>query len=219
MKKIVNKLLVHLLKPQGKLSVLYSMADDVKILDVGCGNEQVQKVKRIVPDCYYVGIDVADYYNTNSDLSDEYHLVAANEFSDFIYSMNDKYDLILSSHNLEHCNDRYGTLAAMCSRLSVGGTIFISTPAEITTNFPSRPGTLNYYDDETHVDLPVRHNKIIEILEKNNIEITFSSKSYKPKLGAFLGMILEPFSIALKSVFGFTWMYWGFEQIIIGKKH
>ena len=151
-------------------------------------------------------------------MADEFHIVDPSDFTDFISKMSDDYDLIISSHNLEHCNDRYGTVSAMCKCIRQNGMIFISTPSEYTVNFPTRVGTLNYFDDDTHVDKPLDHSKVLKLFGKNDVEVIFSTKSYKPILGYMIGFLFEPFSRISKKVKFATWMYWGFEQIFIGRK-
>ena len=53
------------LRPQGKFSFLNKIPKNSKILDLGCGNNSAFKIKRFLPDSYYVGIDVFDYNNKN----------------------------------------------------------------------------------------------------------------------------------------------------------
>lgn len=191
-----------------------------KILDVGCGNGSPRRVKMVVPDCYYVGIDVADYNNTNATLAyaDEYLLFEPERFAEGIAGLNLKFDAVLSKHNIEHCNHPKETLAAMCGRLKKGGRLYLAFPSEASADFPSRKGTLNFYDDPTHRWLP-KYDDVIQQLKANSMEIVFASKQYKPPVFHILGGAMEPISRwKKKALIGITWAYWGFETVIWAEK-
>ena len=64
-------------------------------------------------------------------------------------------------------------LLAMLQSLKDGGQIFISFPSERSITFPSRAGTLNYYDDLTHKEFPPDFDGIIDLLRENYFEIIF----------------------------------------------
>ena len=204
----------------GKLSFLRKIPKNSRILDLGCGNNSSVIVKTICPNSYYVGIDVVDL-NNNCDvnqIADKYILTDPDSFVKSIKSLNLKFDSIISSHNLEHCNDRYGTLNAMIDKLNYKGKIYISFPSRETIKFPSRQGTLNYYDDPTHKDLPPDFNLIKETFHEKGLKIIFSSKNYKPLLLKLLGYLTEPLSNHYKKVYPGVWERWGFESIIIAEK-
>ena len=88
----IKKNIARFIKPRGKISILSELKPGSRILDIGCGNEQAKKIKKILPDCYYVGIDVGYYNNTNSIMADEFHIVDPSDFTDFISKMSDDYD-------------------------------------------------------------------------------------------------------------------------------
>lgn len=97
-----------------------------RILDVGCGNNIVKYIKKICPNCYYIGVDVGDY---NLDLDakakmDEYHVVKAADFADKIKEFRGSVDIVVSSHNIEHCNEPVKVLENMVGSLRLGG-VFI----------------------------------------------------------------------------------------------
>ena len=195
------------------------------ILDCGCGNNCSHIIKSICPSSHYTGIDVCDYDQSLHGSADKYIAAKPETFTDKIMEMPDSFDIVISSHNLEHCDYREKTLTAICSALRAGGFLYLSFPAENSVNFPCRKGTLNYYDDKTHKDLPPDYKKTIEMLKANNMEIIYAVKSHKPVLFFILGAIIEPVSGMLKrllspwALFGrATWSYYGFESIIWAKK-
>ena len=190
-----------------------------KILDVGCGNGSPYWYKEKYPTSYYVGLDIEDYNqkgNVNL-VADEYLKTSPNEFSNTIRSMKNQFDSVISSHNIEHCNNPNETFDAMICALKSGGTMYLSTPSLASLDFPSRKGSLNFYDDPSHkkpIDL-LELIKIYRSLKQDEIEVVFYVKRYRPWMLFFEGMLFEPISYLRKeSRFnGSTWALYGFEQI------
>ena len=96
--------------------------------------------------------------------------------------------------------------------------IYLTFPSENSINFPSRNGTLNYYDDKTHRDNPPNFKHTINLLKANNVKILKSKANYQPFLMNIIGNLIEPYSKYKNKVFPGTWEKWGFETIIIGQK-
>lgn len=221
--RIKQKIKIYIaiiLRPNGKFSFLNSIAKNSKILDVGCGSNSAFKVKTFLPNSYYVGLDIQDYKNDHDAnlYADEYILTDPNKFVDKLIFQDRKFDAILSSHNLEHCNDRYGTLNSILDLVKKGGKIYLSFPSEKSINFPNKDGCLNYYDDITHKGLPPNYRMVIEIIKKKSFIILFSSKSYKPFILHIIGFFSNILSkYTKKTTFG-LWEWWGFETIIIAQK-
>jgi SAM-dependent methyltransferase len=218
--KIPKKIFWKIAEPKYcKSGFLKIINHNGKLLDAGCGNNSPYYIKTKYPDIVYTGIDVGDYNQTKPNLADNYIVVKPEKFAEAIANIPELFDTVISSHNLEHCNDRDKTLDAMIKVLKPGGYLFLSFPTEESVNFPGpRKGTLNYYDDKTHRDKPPEYEKIISKLKTNNMEILFASKSYKPFLLFLIGFFLEWKSRKDKEVKTWTWAYWGFETIIWAKK-
>jgi SAM-dependent methyltransferase len=188
-------------------------------LDVGCGNNSPYQIKTMFPNIIYTGIDIGDYNQTKPNLADNYIITSPEKFADKIAELENSFDTVISSHNLEHCNDRNKTLNAMIKALKMGGYLYLSFPTENSINFPGpRAGTLNYYDDPTHKGVPPKFDEIIEILMSNGMEIVFASKAYKPFFYYLIGMLLENKSKKEKKVWWPIWAYYGFETIIWARK-
>jgi SAM-dependent methyltransferase len=214
----IKDLIIKKIRPNGKIDFLSSLPKRASILDVGCGNNSPIRIKKILPHCIYTGIDIGHYNQKNINVADSYIMCSPDKFSFEIYKFNNKFDAVISSHNIEHCNDRDETFKAMLKSLKVGGELFLSLPCEQSTLFPSRGGTLNYYDDPTHKHNPPNFNFLLSTLKKFEFEIVYSNKNYKPTLLWLIGAILEPYSKFMnKNMIG-TWEYYGFESIIIAKK-
>jgi ubiquinone/menaquinone biosynthesis C-methylase UbiE len=190
-----------------------------KLLDVGCGNNSPYFFKQNFPNLIYTGIDVGDYNQTKPILADNYIITTPETFSEKIMEFENEFDTVISSHNLEHCNDRNKTLVAITRALKSGGYLYLSFPTEKSVKFPGpRSGCLNYYDDKSHKDVPPKFNETITKLKNGRMKILFSSKSYKPFFKYLIGLKNENKSKKFKHVDDSTWAYWGFETVIWAKK-
>jgi predicted SAM-dependent methyltransferase len=209
-------------RSRGKDAFVLMLPPRVRLMDVGCGNDSPYRVKSLRPDLVYIGIDVQNYGHSKNpvEIADEYRIVTPANFALAIGSELSSVDAVLSSHNLEHCQSRNEVLSAMCGAIKPDGYLYLSFPSECTVNFPSRRGTLNYYDDDTHVNSPPSSDQVLKILQLNNMKVIFFKKKYRPILPFLLGILLEPFSFSLNRVapFGSTWALYGFETVIWAKK-
>ena len=217
---MVRQKIAQVLRKRGVQAFLKQLSSTPVILDVGCGNNSPVRIKSILRSSYYVGIDVTDYNQTSGsrNLADEYIVCDPDAFTKTIDSLGQRFDGIISSHNLEHCDDRYGTLKAMAKNLKPGGYMFLSFPCAQSTSFPSRLGTLNYFDDETHQFEPPNLDEVIAVLSAENIDISYSAERYRPFLLSVIGFLMEPLSALRKRVYSGTWAYHGFETVIWAKK-
>jgi SAM-dependent methyltransferase len=206
------------LRRRGKVSFLCGLAPNAKILDVGCGNDSPYKFKRVLPNCNYTGIDIGDYHQTKPNLADSYIIARPEDFAGEIAKLSNNFDAVISSHNLEHCSDRAGTLAAMLQSVKPGGVIYLSFPCENSVNFPRRQGTLNYFDDLTHTDTPPNFNDVVSKLINSGFEVKFARKQYRPGVLWLFGIIVEPIAARKRKVLKGTWEYYGFESVIWARK-
>jgi SAM-dependent methyltransferase len=209
-----------ILRNKGKYRFISELHDGAKVLDIGCGNASVLAFKQVNPSIKYTGVDIGDYYQTEAskNMMDQYHIFDDNTFAIDIDTLDKDYDAVVSSHNIEHCSDPNNVLLAMLSRLKPGGKIYLSFPSSESAFFPSRLGTLNYYDDSTHKNDIPNYNNILEILESKKFNIIFKTKNYRPFFLWFVGMLIEPISNKRKTVMTGTWEYYGFESIIHASK-
>lgn len=206
-----------LLDYRSKIEFISKLSNNARILDVGCGNNSPKITKYIKPKSYYVGIDIGDYNQDKGSLeaADEYLLCSPEQFADTILSAVGEFDAVISAHNIEHCNSPFDTLTAMCAKVRKGGQLFMAFPSERSVNFPSRKGTLNFYDDKSHIYLP-EFKKIVTHIENSGFKIIYKSSSYRPLGMRLVGMIKD--RIIKDRVTGFTWSHYGFEAIIWAKK-
>jgi 2-polyprenyl-3-methyl-5-hydroxy-6-metoxy-1,4-benzoquinol methylase len=107
LKEKLRNTLLKIYHPNGKWSFIAKVGTNAKILDVGCGNHSVRIIKSLCPECIYTGIDIDDYNLTplDKDLIDNYIIVEPENFSTAISQHCKEFDVVISSHNLEHVND------------------------------------------------------------------------------------------------------------------
>ena len=213
---IIN-LIQSLLKPSGITAHLMKLNNESFILDVGCANESCSKIKKILPNCFYHCIDIKKQSMNEMIKADDYTVSSSQDFSKKLSSINRGFDCIISKHNLEHCEDWKETLNSIMKKVKFNGYIYLSFPCSQSINYPSRKGTLNFYDDPTHKNM-IDSNIVIEELVKNNFEILNYKKKYQPIALYLIGFFLEPFSKYFNRVLTGTWEYYGFETIIISRK-
>tara|TARA_B100000780_G_scaffold262090_1_gene214973 strand:- start:12551 stop:13237 length:687 start_codon:yes stop_codon:yes gene_type:complete len=221
-KKILKKIIGRFISPHVKSSFLGSglIKDNAKILDVGCGNKSVIEIKSILPNSIYTGIDITDLNQNrvSKSLMQEYIISEPDSFSETIKGLGPKFDLVISAHNMEHCDDPEEVVVNILSCIKEGGFLYMSFPSKKSVNFPSREGTLNFYDDDTHNNEPPDFDKILNTIKDSKFEIIYQSKEYKPFFGYLIGFFLEPFSVLKKKVLRGTWDYYGFQAIIQARK-
>lgn len=207
------------LRSHSRRYFLEELVDGADVFDIGCGNDSPYVFKALRPDIRYVGLDVKDYNQVHdpTDYADEYIAVPSDGFLAAIQDRPNQFDAVVSSHNLEHCEDPDGVVIAMARALRPGGRIYLAFPAAASLNMPSREGTLNFWDDDTHVR-PPDYRRVHELLAAEGIRIDYAAERYRPFLRFAVGILMEPFSWARKKVMRCTWALWGFETIIWGTK-
>jgi len=205
-----------LLRPNGKVAFLNRIKENGSFFDVGCGNNSPVKVNSLRPDLKYLGLDIGMYNQKEgfAEYIDQVMFTSAEGFAESIEQFNGQFDGILCAHNLEHCNDYKRVANAMCRALKPNGIMYLAFPCEESIDFPKRTGTLNFYDDSTHLNL-IPFEAFKTQLNNNGVEILFATKNHKPKFLAFLGFLFEPISRRNKRCLphGLTWAYYGFESI------
>ena len=175
---------------RGRASFLASLSKNPKVLDIGCGGTP-PLYKRARPDVYYVGLDVNQWYNSSTGIADEYILTTPEDFPEEIEQRQNTFDAVVSCHNIEHCLFPERTLRAAVKALKQGGKLYLAFPCQESRFFPSRRGTLNFFDDPTHIYLPDTAN-IIELIQSEGGKIDFLTERHRPLLPFMLGLLLEP---------------------------
>jgi SAM-dependent methyltransferase len=124
-----------------------------KLLDVGAGNHSASKTVSLLPACSYYGVDLnKDYNNSQEDfevMKGFYEMdLTRLEFG----TIPDHYfDGIWIVHVIEHLFNGDQVIEGLLQKLKPGGFMYVEYPGQRSTRLPSMNGTLNFYDDDTHV--------------------------------------------------------------------
>jgi SAM-dependent methyltransferase len=217
LKRKVRLAVIKILSNKSKAAFLTKFrGKKISLFDVGCGANSPALTKTILPNCHYTGLDVGMYFQDEDSIefADKFELCSPEDFATVIEKKDEKFDVIVSSHNLEHCYERVRVLLGMLKCLKSGGQMFLSFPCEASVAFPKRNGCLNYYDDKTHNDKPPQFDELCNLIEKEGFKILYGKRRYRPPLLASLGLLLEPISFFIKKTLPGTWALYGFESII-----
>ena len=149
-------------------------------------------------------------------MADEYILTSGEDFADTIDNLPSDFDAVISSHNLEHCNYPMKTIDAICGRLKKEGKLFLCFPSENSVTFPSRIGTLNFYDDITHREVPDFKAVMKRLIRDNRMSVDYAAAQYRPFIGHTIGSIYN--LLFKKKSSRLLWYYYGFETMIWAHK-
>lgn len=123
------------------------------LLDIGAGNHSASKTKGVFPNCEYHGVDLDKTYH--NDERDFEAMAAFYEMDLTLLNFNsipDAYfDFIRMTHVIEHLHNGDEVVSGLLPKLKPGGYIYVEFPGVKSTRLPSMEGTLNFYDDKTHV--------------------------------------------------------------------
>lgn len=142
------------------------------LLDIGAGNHSASKTTTVFPLCQYYGVDIQKTYNNNE--SDFKAMKAFYEMDvtllNFDAIPNNYFDGIWMVHIIEHLHNGDKVIEGLLPKLKKGGFLYIEYPGLKSTKLPSMYGTLNFYDDDTHVRL-YSVAELTKLLSKYNFTV------------------------------------------------
>lgn len=124
-----------------------------KLLDVGAGNNSATKTKKAFPNCEYYGLDITkDYNNSEEDfkLMEEFYELDLTQLN-FSVIPDNYFDAIQMAHIIEHLKNGDEVIKKLIPKLKKNGFFYVEYPGMKSTKLPSMYGSLNFYDDPTHV--------------------------------------------------------------------
>lgn len=126
---------------------------DFRLLDIGAGNHSATKIKNVFPGCEYHGVDMEKSYNNSEEDLNAMHTFYQLDLTKLNFSsIPDRYfDGIWMVHVIEHLFNGDKVIEELIPKLKPGGFLYVEYPGEKSTKLPSMYGTLNFYDDPTHV--------------------------------------------------------------------
>ncbi len=124
-----------------------------RLLDVGAGNHSASKTKGLFPNCEYHGIDLDKTYRNNQLDFDSMHAFYQMDLTklNFDEIPDNYFDFIRMTHVIEHLGNGDAVVKNLLPKMKSGGHFYIEYPGAKSLKLPSMEGTLNFYDDPTHV--------------------------------------------------------------------
>ncbi len=201
------------------LNKLFKQGEFV-LLDIGAGNHSASKTKKWFPNCEYHGLDLNKNYNNDENdfkqMKSFYELNLEDLNLDSV--PNAHFDFIMMAHVIEHLKNGEEVLVKLLAKLKPGGYLYVEYPGIKSTQLPRMNGTLNFFDDETHVRV-YSLTELYNLFLKNNTEIIKGgTRRYMPNI------LMMPFKVIhnlikygkiLPSIF---WDFFGFAEFILIKK-
>lgn len=128
----------------------------VRVLDVGCGGHSPSLTKEYYPNCRYYGLDCSresGLDRSDFDCMEQFYEVNLRKPESLAAVPERFFDVIIMAHVLEHLEAGEEVVRHLAAKLADGGVIYIETPSPHSVHLPSMKGTLNFYDDSSHVRL------------------------------------------------------------------
>ncbi|HET9824104.1 MAG TPA: class I SAM-dependent methyltransferase [Chitinophagaceae bacterium] len=142
------------------------------LLDVGAGNHSASKTMRLFPNCEYSGIDLNRH--SNNDENDFAVMKAFYEMDVTLLQFDEipdnYFDFIRMTHIIEHLINGDEVIKGLAPKLKRDGYIYVEYPGKKSTTLPSMKGTLNFYDDPTHVRV-YSVKELSALLQNSNFKI------------------------------------------------
>jgi hypothetical protein len=191
-----------------------------RVLDVGAGNHSASITKSFYPKCRYEALDrVRDYNNDPGDWArtDAFHEIDL-ERVDLGALPDAGYDAILMAHVLEHLESGEAVLRALVPKLAPGGLFYVEFPSLRSTRLPSMRGTLNFWDDPTHVR-PWSAEEVAGILRDSGLTIDAAG----PRRDLQLLLLTPLVALRAKTTLGYVpggvfWDLMGFADRVIAER-
>lgn len=188
-----------------------------RLLDVGAGNHSASVTKLWFPNCHYAGVDRDRNYN-----NDERDFAAMDEFFELDLTRLEfgaipdaSYDVLLLSHVIEHLANGDEVLRALAAKLKPGGMMVVEFPGPRSLRLPSKKGTLNFHDDDTHVRV-FDAREVARILRGCGLEVVKAGTRRD-----WRGVLLLPvFALRAKQKHGYVpggvfWDLFGFADEVV----
>jgi SAM-dependent methyltransferase len=192
-----------------------------KLLDVGAGNHSASKIVFLFPHCEYYGVDMNKDYNNNAEdfkaMKGFYEMDLTK--LDFHTIPDNYFDGIWIVHVIEHLFNGDEVIKGLLPKLKSGGFMYVEYPGLKSTKLPHMNGTLNFYDDETHVRI-YSVKELEKLFTQNNCTVLESGTRRNKYF-----IISAPFRIfshlarGKKLIGNIFWDILGFAEFIYIKKN
>lgn len=178
-----------------------------RVLDAGCGQTKPAAFVRFFPEIDYVGVDLYPPAAPAGRVT--LHQGDLHDF-DEAWAVPGGYDIVFFSHVIEHLDDGVAVMGRLATLLKPGGVLFMETPHPVSVRFPHLAGTLNFWDDPTHVR-PYHEAEVEQGLRDSGlIDVRVSRRRSAKRIALAPAQVAlsvarrQPFATALWDVSGFA---------------
>lgn len=198
----------------------YFKDKEFTLLDIGAGNHSASKTKKWFPKCEYSGVDLDKNYNNDENdfkLMKTFYEIDLESLA-FDEIPNGYFDFIMMAHVIEHLKNGDEVVAELLTKLKPGGYFYLEYPSMRSTRLPRMEGTLNYFDDPTHVRIFSLRQLYNLFMQNNCTIIKGGRRTHWPNI------LMMPFKIPhnlikykkiMPSIF---WDFLGFADYVLARK-
>lgn len=191
-----------------------------RVLDLGCGPRHPYYVRLLFPRSTYTAVDILPFESLSerARASIDHYLRRDLAVDGLAGLAENSFDMIILSHIIEHLLNGSEILDQACRRLAPDGLIYCEYPRLASTRMPSAFGTLNFWDDPTHVRL-YSMMEILNILNANRIGIeAFGVRRFWPRIAIMPVRVLGSLIREGRLRGGDLWDLFGFAEYVVGRR-
>ncbi|MBL0310041.1 MAG: methyltransferase domain-containing protein [Bacteroidetes bacterium] len=190
------------------------------LLDIGAGNHSASKTKKWFPNCEYHGVDLDKTYNNDENDLRLMHAFYEMNLEDLQFDIipDNYFDFIMCAHVIEHLKNGDLVLEKLLSKIKVGGYLYVEYPGYHSTQLPSMYGTLNFFDDHTHVRIYSVSELMNLFMRKGMKIISGGTRRHLPTMLLMPLKIFHNFFVYKKVLASIFWDYFGFAEFVLIQK-
>lgn len=206
-----------------KFYYLYKLFKQKKftLLDIGSGNHSASKTKKLFPACEYHGVDLQKDFNndqTDYDAMSAFYEMDLTKLN-FDVIPDNYFDFIRMAHVIEHLHNGDKVIELLLKKLKRGGHIYIEYPGIRSTKLPSMAGTLNFYDDPTHVRI-YAVKELTQMMAAQDMTIVDAGTRRNPSFMLAMPLqVVGQWARGKKLQGNMFWDILGFAEFVYAKKN
>lgn len=190
------------------------------LLDIGAGNHSASKTKKWYPEAVYHGVDLDKTYNNDENDLRQMHAFYEMNLEDLQFDVipENHFDFIMCAHVIEHLKNGDQVLEKLLSKIKPGGYLYVEFPGYRSTQLPSMYGTLNFFDDHTHVRIySVR--ELMNLFMRHGMKVMAGgTRRHVPTMLLMPLKIFHNLMVYKKVLASILWDYFGFAEFALIQK-
>jgi len=191
-----------------------------RLLDIEAGNHSATITHQWFPQVEYYGLDLdCNYNNDERDFQLTKAFYEMNfENLEFDAIPDDYFDVILMNHVIEHRRNGDEVGARLLPKLRAGGLFYLEFPGPRATTLPRMRGTLNCFDDDTHMRVYSRP-ELGNVLMRHNCQVLAGGTWRRwHTIALILFKIPHNLLVYKRIVPSIFWNLLGFAEYVLARK-